>query len=304
MAVRGILRFRGRPAITREVSARTARLNILPGMSDRRHEPSLFRVLLRHNRQRRGMSQLDLSIAAEVSARHISFLETGRAAPSRDMVLRLCAALGLGLRETNELLSAAGMPRAFAETAPDEAWPEPIERVIAQMLKQQEPYPMVVLNARYEVLRTNRAANALLARYVHDATALKAPLNVYHALFNPLLFRPYVENWPQLAQLMLTQLQRDALTRPTDSAIPELVRELFNYPDVPEGWRQPALDLPPTAAFEFGLARDGQRVRFLTTLTTFNSALDVSLEDLKLESYFPADPATEAVCRSMAAAGA
>jgi transcriptional regulator with XRE-family HTH domain len=273
-------------------------------MSDRRREPSLFRVLLRHNRQRRGMSQLDLSLAAEVSARHISFLETGRAAPSRDMILRLCAALGLGLRETNGLLLAAGMPRAFAETAPDEAWPESIERVITQMLKQQEPYPMVVLNARYEVLRTNRAAGALLARYVHDATALTAPLNVYHALFNPQLFRPYVENWLQLAQLMLVQLQRDALTRPTDSAIPELVRELFNYPDVPEGWRQPALDLPPMAAFELGLARDGERVRFLTTLTTFNSALDVSLEDLKLESYFPADAATEAICRSIAAGGA
>jgi transcriptional regulator with XRE-family HTH domain len=85
-------------------------------MTERREEPSLFRVLLRHHRQRHGKSQLDLSIAAEVSARHISFLETGRASPSRDMIMRLAAALGLGLRDSNALLEAAGLPRAFAES--------------------------------------------------------------------------------------------------------------------------------------------------------------------------------------------
>jgi hypothetical protein len=127
-------------------------------------------------------------------------------------------------------------------------------------------------------------------------------MNLFHALFNPRLFRPYVEGWPQLAQLLLVQLQRDALSRPIDSTIPELVRELFGYPDVPDSWRQPAFELAPAPALEFGLSRDGQRVRFLTTLTAFNSALDAGLEDLRLESYFPADDATEAICRAAAAA--
>jgi hypothetical protein len=94
------------------------------------------------------------------------------------------------------------------------------------------------------------------------------------------------------------------LSRPTDSSIPELVRELFSYPAVPESWRQPAFELAPPPALEFGLSRDGQRVRFLTTLTAFNSALDVGLEDLRLENYFPADDTTEAVCRAIAAARA
>ena len=103
-------------------------------MSERERESSLFRVLLRHHRQRRGMSQLDLSIAAEVSARHLSFLETGRASPSRDMILRLAGGLGLGLRDTNALLQGAGLPRAFAESAPEQPWPAPVERVIARFV--------------------------------------------------------------------------------------------------------------------------------------------------------------------------
>jgi transcriptional regulator with XRE-family HTH domain len=273
---------------------------MLRRMSERSRESSLFRALLRHHRQRRGMSQLDLSVAAEVSARHISFLETGRASPSRDMILRLAAALGLGLRDTNGLLSGAGLPRAFSDSAPERPWPAAVERVIARMLQQQEPYPMVVLNPRGDLLRTNRAATKLLVRYVHDPAALTPPLNIAHALFNPRLLRPYVENWPQVAQLTLTQLQRDALSRPTDNSIPELIRELFAYPGVPENWRQPALEPLAMAALEVGLSRAGERVRFLSTLTTFNVALDAGLEDLKLESYFPVDDATEALCRRVA----
>jgi transcriptional regulator with XRE-family HTH domain len=225
---------------------------MLRRMSERSRETNLFRVLLRHQRQRRGMSQLDLSIAAEVSARHISFLETGRAAPSREMIMRLATALGLGLRDTNTLLQGAGLPRAFAESSLDQPWPEPVERVIARMLRQQEPYPMVVLNTRGDVLRTNRAASVVLPRFVHDPGALTPPLNIAHAMFNPRLLRPYLENWPALA------------------------------------------------ALEFVLRRAGEHVRFLSTLTMFNAVLDVGLEDLKLESYFPADDHTDALCRRLA----
>ena len=268
-------------------------------MSERRPETHLFRVLLRHYRQRRGMSQLDLSLVAEVSARHISFLETGRAAPSRDMILRLAATLGLGLRDTNALLQAAGMPRAYAESTLDQPWPESIERVIAHMLKQQEPYPMVVLNGRYDVVRTNQAAVAVLSRYVHEPSALTTPQNLLHAVFDPRLFRPYIENWEQLARVSIGQLQRDALARPSDSHVAELVRELFRYPNVPESFRQPDLEVP-VAAMEFSLSRNGERVSFLTTVTQFNVALDAGIEDLRIESYFPADTATESVCRQIA----
>jgi transcriptional regulator with XRE-family HTH domain len=269
-------------------------------MSLHARESSLFRALLRHYRCARGMSQLDLSGAADVSCRHISFLETGRAQPSRDMVLRLSAALGLGLRDANELLQAAGLPRAFPESRLEQPWPAAAERVIERMLAQQEPYPMVVLNARYDLLRANRGATQLLSRFVRDAAALTQPPNALHMIFHPELMRPFLDDWPGIARGTLAQLQRDALSRPGDEAIRNLVQELCAYPGVPDDWRQPALDLPQTPAFEFGLTRDGVRARFLTTLTVFNAPLDVALEDLRLESYFPADAATEALCKQVA----
>jgi len=275
---------------------------MLGAMTAPERESNLFRALLRHHRSGRGMSQLDLSIAAEVSCRHISFLETGRAQPSREMVLRLAAALGLGLRDANALLQAAGLPRAFPESRVDAPWPPAIERVIARMLAQQEPYPMVVLNARYDLLRANRSASQLMARFVRDPAALREPINVLHLIFHPDLMRPYLEDWPELARSLLTRLQREAIGRLSDDAILELVRELCTYPGVPEDWRQPALDLPLTPAVEFGMQRDGMRVRFLTTVTVFNAPLDVALEDIQLESYFPVDDATEALCRELCSA--
>jgi transcriptional regulator with XRE-family HTH domain len=247
------------------------------------------------------MSQLDLSIAAEVSSRHISFLETGRAQPSREMVLRLAAALGLGLRDSNALLRAADLPRAFAESAPEQNWPPAIERILGRMLAQQEPYPMIVLNARHDVLRGNQAATRVLTRFVANPAALQQPLNLMHLLFHPELMRPHVDGWTELAHLMLTGLQRYAMSRPADSSIPELIRELCAYPGVPEDWHNPAFDLPLSPALEFSLSRGDERVRFLSTVTTFNGPLDVGLEDLMLESLFPADEASEAMCRRAAA---
>ena len=274
---------------------------MLPSMPEREREhAALFRALLRHYRNARGMSQLDLSSAAEVSCRHISFLETGRAQPSREMVLRLGAALGLALRDANALLHAAGLPRAFPESRAEQALPPVIERVISQMLEQQEPYPMIVLNGRYDLLRANRGAMKLFLRFVRDPEKLGAQPNALHLIFHPDLLRPYLEDWPALARNLLTHLQRDTLTRPASDGIPELVRELCAYPGVPEDWRQPAFDLPLPPALELGLTRDGLHARFLTTLTVFNAPLDVALEDLRLESYFPADEATAALCRRLA----
>jgi transcriptional regulator with XRE-family HTH domain len=267
---------------------------------NKRPEPNLFRALFRHYRQGRGMSQLDLSLAAAVSARHISFVETGRAQPSREIILRLSGALGLGLRDVNALLSAAGLTREFRETEAGVKWPEPIERAVTRMLAQQEPYPMVVLNVRHDVLRANQAAMHLLQRFVKDPAALGPRPNLLHVIFNPALMRPYIADWDRLARVMLTGLQREALARPADNAIPGLVRELCDHPGVPEHWREPALELPVTPTLEFEVKRDSESARFLTTLTVFNAALDVTLDELRLESFFPSDEATEAMCRRFA----
>src|SRR5437899_2869377 len=127
-----------------------------------RSETRLFPALLRHWRTRRGLSQLDLAVAGDVSSRHVSFLETGRAQPSREMVLRLGATLNVPLRDQNDMLRAAGFDEAFTEPPLDGGLSPGIARAIDRMLAQHEPYPMTVLDRRYNVLRTNEGATRLL----------------------------------------------------------------------------------------------------------------------------------------------
>jgi transcriptional regulator with XRE-family HTH domain len=260
----------------------------------------LFRALLKHWRAARGMSQLDLAVNAEISARHLSFLETGRAQPSREMVLKLANTLGLDLRDQNELLAAAGMPAVHPESAIDAPLPPAIERAIERMLKQQEPFPMAVMNRHYDVVRMNEAAGRIFLRFVADPTALGVPVNAYRLAFDPRLMRPFVLDWPRLARSMLSAAQCEALSRPHDDQLRTLIDELLHYPDVPKDWNEPDLSTPFTPTLTVAIARDGMRLEFLTTLTVFNAPRDVTLEELKLESYFPVDPETEAICRQLA----
>lgn len=260
----------------------------------------LFRALLKHWRGARGMSQLDLAVAADVSGRHISFLETGRAEPSREMVLRLGATLGLDLRDQNELLAAAGLPEVYPESPLDGELAPSVERVLSRMLEQQEPYPMVVMNRHYDVIRANRAAADFTLRFVADPTALGETVNAMRGVFDPRLMRPFIVDWPRLARDLLSRLQREALGRPQDDGLRTLINEVLRYPDVPEDWREPDLAGDSFPAVTAAVARDGIRLEFLTTMTVFNAPCDVTVQELKLESYFPADPETEALCKRFA----
>ncbi|WP_428267288.1 helix-turn-helix domain-containing protein [Haliangium sp.] len=254
----------------------------------------LFPALLKYWRRQRGMSQLDLSLAAEVSARHISFLETGRAAPSAEMILRLGAALNMPMREQNAMLSAAGFERAFAEPDAAEGVGAEVERVLSMMLAQHEPYPMVVMNRTYDLLRSNQGAQRLVSTFVADPTALTPPLNVLHLLFDPRLTRPFIRNWTQVARMLVARLHREALAAPYDAELNDLLEGLFDYPEVPPGWRQPDFAVPMTAALTVELVRDELQLNLLTTLTVFSVPHNATIEDLRVESYFPTDDATVA----------
>lgn len=259
----------------------------------------LFRALLKHFRSTRGMSQLDLAVSAEVSGRHISFLETGRAQPSRDMILRLATTLGLGLRDQNELLVAAGFSPLHPESNPDAPLDPSVERIIQRMLEQQEPYPMAVLNRHHDILRMNSAAGRVFMRFVADPEALGERPNTMRMVFDPRLMRPYLQRWPHLARVLLASLQREALAQPHDGGLRGLVAELLSYPDVPSDWQLPDLATAESPVLTFYLKRDDLQLGFWTTLTVFNTPQDVTLQELRLESYFPADLATERRCREL-----
>jgi transcriptional regulator with XRE-family HTH domain len=261
-----------------------------------REEPGLFPALLRHWRTRRGLSQLDLSIAAEVSSRHISFLETGRAQPSREMVLVLGGALDVPFRDQNVLLRAAGFAEQFAEPSWREGLPPQIERVLAFMLQKQEPYPMVVLSHAHDIVRANVAALRVFLRFSLDPIDPSKPLNLVRALFDPRQVRPFVKDWERVARSLLTQLQREAYARPSDVAVQALLNEAMAYPDVPKSFQKPDFAEFGEPTLSVQLSRGDLTLSFLTTMTLFNSPQSVTLQELRIESYFPLDAETERAC--------
>ena len=256
-------------------------------------QSKLLPALLKHHRHARGMSQLDLASAADVSPKHLSFLETGRAKPSREMVLRLGATLALSLRDQNALLAAAGFTETFKETAVEEL-PPMIRGALERMLAAHEPYPLVVCDGSYNLRMLNHGASTLLKTLV-PKLASATTLNVLELCFDPEGLRPYFENWEQTALFLLQRLTREHLAsgRP---ALALLRSRLLAYPDLPSKLRDVdlAAALGPVLEVRFRL-RD-QRLGFLTTITAFSAPQDVTLEELRIESYYPLDDATARMC--------
>jgi len=269
-------------------------------MTTRPERPQLFPALLKYWRGRRGLSQLDLALAADVSSRHVSFLETGRARPSESMVLRLGATLDLPLREQNHLLRAAEFPPAFEEPPLHAIEAPGVRAALDRMLAQQEPYPMVVMNRAYDVVTMNGAGMRLLPLVVANPAALVPPFNAMRGLFDPDGFRPFVQNWEAGARSLLSRLHREALHHPEDQRLRDLIDECLAFPGVPDDWREPDFSAASAPTFTVRLHKDDLRLAFLTTLTVFSAPQNVTLEDLLIESYFPLDDETAATCARVA----
>ncbi len=260
----------------------------------------VFPALLKSWRHRRGLSQLDLAITAEMSPRHLSFLETGRSRPSPEMVLRLAAALDVPLREQNELLAAAEHPPHFPESD-TASLPPAIDRVLARMCEQQEPYPLIVVDSAYDVVRTNRAGQALLSRFVKELDAIGHPLNLFDLTFDHRLSRPFIVDWEQAARDLLARLHREVLLHPGDPRRADLLARVLAMPDVPKLWRAPDFGRGQDPVLSIQLARDGVCLSFITVVTAFSSPHTVTLDELRIEAWFPGDDATAAFCAAIAA---
>lgn len=258
----------------------------------------LFPALLRYWRGRRGLSQLDLSLEAEVSARHLSFLESGRARPSADMALRLLSALHVPLRSQNEALRAAGLAARFPEPGLDALEPQ-IQRALAQMLAQQEPFPLTVLAGDFGILLRNRGAEALFRAFVAEPSHLPSSPDLFTMFFDPRLLRPFVEEWAVFARSMLNRLQRELLQRGGDERLRALLERVMALPDVPAAWRHPDLSEETPATQSLRLKRDSVSVGFLVTVTKFSAPQQVILDELSIESCFPLDDATRATCEAL-----
>lgn len=254
----------------------------------------LFPALLKYWRGRRGLSQLDLSLTAGVSSKHVSFLETGRSSPSVEMVMLLGGVLDVPLRDRNELLRAAGYTPMFDEPPLDALSLPAIHRAVERMLTQQEPFPMIVMNRSYDVLRLNHAASRLLGLVMGEPPA--TGFNAIRILFEPGPLRDALVGWEAAAREMVSRLHRESLHWPNDAMLSELLDNVLEQPGVKKEWQAPdfARDAPAVLPFRFEVG--GMEVGFLTTIMQFQAPQNITLEELRIESWFPLDAQTEEMC--------
>lgn len=262
-------------------------------------ELSAFGQVLRHWRRVRGKSQLDLALDAEVSPRHVSFLETGRAQPSRDMIQTLSLALNVPLRERNTLLTAAGYAAFYAESEIDSPALGAARRALELLLERHEPFPAVVMNRRWDIVERNRGAarffGGLAAEASGDGPAGRPdqPPNVLRMMFHPGGLRPFVEHWTEVAVALVQRVHREAIGGVLDADTSRLLSEVLAYPGVPKSWQTPDLGTPLDPLVPVSFRKGEERWSFFSTVTTLGTAQDVTLQELRVECFHPADAETE-----------
>jgi transcriptional regulator with XRE-family HTH domain len=254
-----------------------------------------LKAMLRFWRQHRGLSQLDLALAAGISARHLSFLETGRSRPTLEMLKRVLAPLALQLRDYCDVMQAGGFEN---EIKPQTALTlsDNVEMAMKRMMEKHEPYPLVVLSGDYKILRLNRGASNLFVSFLFDENKLTADTTMFDLVFDPLLTRPFIQNWQELARHMLVRLNRECIAKPANRNLAQLKARVLQYPNIDKSWLLPNFDYLVEATFTVHLERAGITAKFITTITTFSTPTTAAMEELKLESYFPVDSNTAELC--------
>ncbi|MEV6139286.1 helix-turn-helix transcriptional regulator [Nocardia sp. NPDC051990] len=257
-------------------------------------------ALLRDWRQRRRLSQLDLALAADSSARHISYMETGRAKPSRAMVLRLCDALEVPLRERNTLLLAADYAPAYPESSLDDAHLASVRSALGIMLTAHEPYPAVVVDRLWNVVTGNNAMGLFMSD-IPEALMLPRP-NVYRLVLHPDGLAARLANLTQVRELFLERLSRQ-VNATGDAELRTLHDEVAAYPMPPDFTDAPDDDAAQPSPFEVPLRirTPFGELRMFSTMATFGAPADVTLSELAIELFYPLDEFTAATLRGLAA---
>ena len=248
---------------------------------------------LREWRQRRRMSQLDLALEAEISTRHLSFLETGRAHPSRDMVMLLAEQLEVPLRERNVILVAAGFAPVFPERPLDDPALSAARKAVDLILAAHEPCPAIVVDLRWNLVAANAAAQPFMAGVAPEL--LEGPVNVLRLSLHPRGMAPRIANLSEWRTHLLDRLRRQ-IELTADPGLIELAAELRTYPVPPAPDRRPE-DLGGVAV-PLQLMTETGMLSFISTATVFGTAVDVTLAELTLETFFPADAATAEALRA------
>lgn len=257
-----------------------------------------FAALLRWWRAQRGLSQLALAQRARISQRHLSFLELGRARPSRDMVEQISDALGVPLRQHNALLVAAGFAPVWRETDLGAPELEAVNSALDYILDQQEPYPAVVVDRHWNLLRANTGA-AVLVEFLVGPIAPGVTVNLAEALVSPDVLKPYLTNWPEVVRYFIRSVEADAVADGTEETAALLAR-LRGYQGAIEAMRE-APPAPSAPVLPMHFRKGETSLKLFTTIATLGTPQDITLQELRIESFFPIDNDTAEVLRMWSA---
>jgi transcriptional regulator with XRE-family HTH domain len=267
-------------------------------------QPDLFGPMLRAWRRRRGASQLALALQSGVSQRHVSFLESGRARPSREMVVQLTSALDVPLRQRNAMLLAAGFAPVYRESnlaAPELA---PVRQAIARMLKQQEPYPAIVIDRLWNLLDANDAAHAFTVFLFEGPPPPPPPdkqANILRWLLDPRALRAKIVNWEEVARYLVSTTYAEILADGGEPKALAFIEEIMAFPDVPASFRKVRFEERPPPVLTIDYLVAGKALSVFTAIATLGTPQDVTLQEVRIESFFPADERSDALFRSLAA---
>jgi len=257
-----------------------------------------FGELLRYWRGKRGLSQLELAGESAISQRHLSFLESGRSQPSREMVLKLGLVMDIPLRQRNLMLTAAGFAAAYSERNLTDPELREVKQALDFMLAAAEPYPAVVVDRLWNLVMSNGAADVMM----HWLTGVEATgaqhaasgVNMIRLLLHPQGLRPLVANWREVAGDVMHWIHREAIAEGPTGPAHDLLNELLEIEGIPPDWRTPNLESRVVPFMPLVLSRDGVELKLFTTITTLGTPHDVTLHELRMESFFPANEATGA----------
>lgn len=239
--------------------------------------------LLRYWRQQRGKSQLDLSLDAGVSQRHISFVESGRSTPSRELLIALSQTLDIPLRERNALLLASGYAPVYAEGAWDAPEMAVVTKAIDRVLLQHEPHPALVMDRYWNVLKTNEAAPHFFGSFI-DLSKRPRPRNLLHLIFDPEGMRPFIENWNEVASGLVQRVRREAIGHVVDQKTIDLLNDLKKYPGIKD---LGAVQKSQGPVLPITFIKDKKRLSYFSLVTTVGTPQSIPAQELRIECMFP-----------------
>ena len=258
--------------------------------------------LLRYWRGTRGKSQIELSLDTGVSQRHLSFIESGRSAPSRQTLMNIAQGLEVPFRDRNHLLLAAGFAPIYGEDAWNADEMKSVNTALERVLRQHEPFPAMVMDRYWNVFMTNASAPRFFNTFI-DLEARPKPRNLLHLMFDPAGLRPFIAHWDRTAKSLIQRAHRESVGHVIDERTRDLLTTLMAYPEVEDALKltDAAIPEPMLPMIPLSFLRDGRTLNYFSMVTTVGAPQTIATQELRIECMYPADDQTDVQHRALMA---